>query len=288
MVTPDDSVPQKSNGYLYAQSVFFVQFNDVDFYVEDSERESLYFCILTKFFPDVRIDRIFPLGGKTAVLKHVQVNPLNRKSLYLVDKDFDDLLGIALSLPNLVYLDRYCIENYVLEPKAIYRLVVGQKPSLTIARAKKDFDVQSFLQTSIIDLRLLFLLFFLVQKHALGIQGAGQPAARFADDRVRWRISRPKVEQYRTEIEKQLSVIGIDLADEVKNYDTQFELSESEDLVGENVSGKHLVALTLLKIRSIFRTPGVSVDSATFRLAEYCGFEDLESVAHRIAAIIGT
>jgi len=38
MVTPSESFPTKSRAYLYAQSVFHVQFNDVDFYVEDVDK----------------------------------------------------------------------------------------------------------------------------------------------------------------------------------------------------------------------------------------------------------
>src|ERR1035441_10098210 len=92
MLTPEESIPGFSSGYQYAQSVFYVQFNDVDFYVEDAEQENFYFCILKKLFPDVRFENIYPLGGKPHVIAHATNNQAERKSVYLLDKDFDDLL----------------------------------------------------------------------------------------------------------------------------------------------------------------------------------------------------
>ena len=48
MVNLEESVPQKSESYLNAQSVFFVQFNEIEFYFEDEHHEELYFVILKK------------------------------------------------------------------------------------------------------------------------------------------------------------------------------------------------------------------------------------------------
>ncbi len=167
MVDPQQSFPSKSPGYLYAQSVFFTQFNDVDFYVEDEHKESLYFSVLSRLFPGIRIDRIFPLGGKPAVIQHAQALRPGRRSIHILDKDFDDLLGATVVLPTLVYLDRYCLENYILEPLAICRFIVAERPTLTEAKVRTAFDVSKFLSDSISALRSLFLCFFLGTKNII-------------------------------------------------------------------------------------------------------------------------
>jgi hypothetical protein len=178
MVTKDESLPAKSRSYLYAESVFFVQFNEVDFYVEDEDSESLYYAIFSRLFPDIRIERIFPLGGKRAVLEHAQRQDAPN-SIYVLDKDFDDLLGIQLKKSNVFYLERFCIENHVLEPSAIAQFIVSEKPKLTVAKVHKLFDIQGFVAASIVALRLLFFYFFLVQRYGLHLQNTSSPIARF-------------------------------------------------------------------------------------------------------------
>ena len=93
MVTEEESAPQFSDAYRQAESAFFQQFNEVDFYVEDEDQENFYFCILKKLLPEVRFENIFPHKGKARVIKHAVENQLPRKSIYVVDKDFDDVLG---------------------------------------------------------------------------------------------------------------------------------------------------------------------------------------------------
>jgi len=72
MVTLEESIPQYSAGYKQAQSSFYIQFNDVDFYIEDAWQENLYYCILSKLFPKLRIENIHPLCGKENALAHAK------------------------------------------------------------------------------------------------------------------------------------------------------------------------------------------------------------------------
>ena len=130
MIRPEDNVPRKLDGYLFAQAVFYKQFNDASFYVEDAEQENLYVTIVRKVFPHLRIVRVFPLGGKDAVIKHAMLHRRDRSNVYLLDKDFDDLLRLKKATNNLFYLDRYSIENYLAEDDAIVSFVIAQDPSL--------------------------------------------------------------------------------------------------------------------------------------------------------------
>ena len=45
MVTLADSMPTKSDAFLKGIDIFYLQFNDVDFYIEDEEQENFYFEI---------------------------------------------------------------------------------------------------------------------------------------------------------------------------------------------------------------------------------------------------
>ena len=70
MVTLEESIPQFSAGYKQARSTFYVQFNEVDFYIEDAWQENLYHCILSRLFPKLKIENIHPLCGKENAIEH--------------------------------------------------------------------------------------------------------------------------------------------------------------------------------------------------------------------------
>jgi hypothetical protein len=60
--------PELTPAFLAGQDIFYTQFNDVDFYVEDINQENFYFEILKKIFSDIKFGKIFPLGGKQNVI----------------------------------------------------------------------------------------------------------------------------------------------------------------------------------------------------------------------------
>ena len=70
MLSPEENIPGFSDEYKSARNVFYHQFNDVDFYVEDEEQENFYLCILKKLFPDVRLENIYALRGKQNAIRH--------------------------------------------------------------------------------------------------------------------------------------------------------------------------------------------------------------------------
>jgi hypothetical protein len=286
MVDSEQSFPRKSPNYLYAQSVFFTQFNDIDFYIEDEHKESLYFSILSRLFRGVRIDRIFPLGGKKAVIQHAQVPPQGRQSVHILDKDFDDLLGATVAFPTVVYLDRYCLENYILEPLAICRFIVAEKPTLTEAAVKMRFNVEKFLCESIADLRSVFFCFFLVQKHDLQMPNTSQSVARFSHGRDRWRIESTRVKQYERRVVAAVGHKSIDFATERRAYASAFELNRRKRFSGANISGKYLLALLLPRITSLFGVRGTNLDSATYRIAEYCNLAALRKLQEQITKLL--
>jgi hypothetical protein len=81
MVSDEESVPRKGIGYIASQSLFFAQFNDVDFYVEDEGKQNFYFVILSKLFSEISFERIYPLGGKQHLIRHAQQPNEERKSV---------------------------------------------------------------------------------------------------------------------------------------------------------------------------------------------------------------
>ena len=64
-------IPARSTKAKKAKAVFFRRYNDIDIYIEDTERgaEKLYAILFQRAFKDKYIiNRIYPLGGRQKFL----------------------------------------------------------------------------------------------------------------------------------------------------------------------------------------------------------------------------
>jgi hypothetical protein len=80
--------------------------------------------------------------------------------------------------------------------------------------------------------------------------------------------------------------IRLNVLNDTRFYAVDFELRKKR-LVGRNISGKYLLGLLLRRVRTVFDVPGTQLESAAYRLAEYCTFSSLlhfqRSVSHVIS-----
>lgn len=113
-----DGRPAYSEHGLENRPLFFAGCNNVNIYVEDTDKEYVYEQILERLFENgLRFQSIFPLNGKQAVLARCRINgayePDGTPNIYIVDGDFDNLWDEQKeNLPGLIYLTRYNIESY--------------------------------------------------------------------------------------------------------------------------------------------------------------------------------
>lgn len=282
-MSPEESIPSRSSRYLYSQSVFYQQFNEIEFFVEDVDQENLYFLILKRLFPNITLTKIFPLGGKPMMLNHALAHAESRKSIYIADKDFGDVLENTKRLPNLFYLDWFCIENYVLEEEPVLRFVISEKPKLKEATLRKTFGFKPFLAKCMSELHPLFALFLLVQRHNLGIKTTGTGVRKFCEPGT-CTISKQQVKNYEQLIRSVAIAKGVVLRPET------FKKAEA-DLTPpshRNISGKFLLDLLSLRLTKISGIRSVSTDSLLYRLAEYCDFQSLRPLRHRIVTYLSS
>src|SRR6266496_1338660 len=235
-MTPEEPIPTRSEKYLYAQSVFYRQFNEVEFFVEDVDQENLYFAILKRLFPNISIAKIFPLGGKPMVIAHAVAHSQNRRSIYIVDKDFTDLLENTRQLPNLFYLDWFCIENYVLEEEPVVRFVMSEKPKSKEANVRKHLAFAGFLAQSMSALQPLFALFLLVQRHQLGVKTTGTGVRKFCEEGT-GTISKQRINALEQQVRAASIAKGVTLTAEAFNR-ARTNLTPPSH---RNISGKFLL-----------------------------------------------
>jgi hypothetical protein len=286
MTVRDGELPSRSADGLAALDVFYDEFNDVHFYVEDAEQENLYELLLKEAFPGLTITRIFPLGGKEAVIQHARLNPVGSMGPYgahIVDKDFDDLLGTIVPFPHLFYLDRYCIENYLIQSDAVVEIVVESNPRKKRTNIEGELDLQSTTARMLDELRPLFALFYCVQRFQLGLENCGTKPERFCVDATRWRICETALNGYRDEVVAAAARAGIapPLLDPLLDGRiAHVTTADSQCLV----SGKFIGAMLHHYVKSKFSLGTMTLDSFIYRLAKNGDRSALKPVTTRIAA----
>ena len=78
------------------------------------------------------------LLGRAVIAKAKEPRAQDRVSVFIVDKDFDDLLGLVENIDGLYYLQKNCLENYFLDIDALKSVCIEEKPNdLTNDKARR-------------------------------------------------------------------------------------------------------------------------------------------------------
>ena len=155
-----------------AKAAFYRAFNDVDVYVEDHSRETkkLIARLLTRISEEaVRVDTIFPLGPKTAVIAKCRQDQGvgGRPRVYIVDGDIDLCMQMPMqALKRLFRLPRYCIENYLIDENAALQFLANESLDLEEDEIKPLLEFAKWLDDNQQPLRRLFTAYAVC--HMLG------------------------------------------------------------------------------------------------------------------------
>lgn len=276
MISKKQNIPTKSDAYRFAESVFFDQFTKINFFVEDADQENLYYQILSKLFPNIKLKRIFPLGGKSNVIAHIKVHARSKKNIYIVDKDFDDLLGKVFNYPNLFYLEQYSIENYFLDEKAMVELILDEMPKLNRRQICTRLNFKNMYTQSLQDLKYLFSLFLVVQKRAIPIENCGLKCEKFCSTH-RYQVDPAKVICYQTLVISAAVAAGqtLNIRREVaKAY--PFNRNRLS-LYRRHIAGKFILKLFYHWVKKqFFPNHSMTFESFCYRIAKEARFETLE------------
>lgn len=126
---------------------FFAYRNEIDIFTEDKKNDKEFYKALFSRLCNnkISINDITQLGCKANVLKAYdeQDKSSTRKKLFIVDGDLDLIIGTnRKSENNLVVLDSYCIENYIIDEKSALEILyysVGTTDKITLSK-KLNFD----------------------------------------------------------------------------------------------------------------------------------------------------
>jgi hypothetical protein len=279
-------LPTRSQRGLAALDIFYDEFNDVNFYVEDEEQENLYFEVFRKLFKRVRIARIFPLGGKSAVFQHAMSTgnqEIKGFRAYIVDRDFDHFLEKQFVHPNVFYLDRFCIENYVLEPSAIVEVVIENHPKAKRDDVKAKLSLGEQIPSLYNGLKPLFRLFLCSQSLDLGIKNCKSRPEAFCEPKRLWNVNAASVVSYQGELETAAAGNGMNPSEfrsHCDGLDSRIRAASSYQLV----SGKFVAAMVFHYVKSRYILGSMTFDSFVYRLAKNCTLRSMRPITVRVRA----
>jgi hypothetical protein len=281
-------LPARSPNGMAALDIFYSDFNDVSFYVEDEGQENLYEEILKKLFSRLRVAPIFPLGGKAAVLQHATSTSndgIRCFRAYLVDRDFDHLLGKRLEHPNVFYLDRFCIESHLLEASAVVEVVIENHPKRRRAdiAAALSLDVQ--LSSIYGCLRPLFMLFFCAQCLDLGVKNCSLPPEAFCKPRRLWELNDASIVRYERELKTaaQAKLLDPPIVDPQSDVRLSRAARASDYAL---VSGKFVAAMLFHYVKSKYSLGSMTFESFVYRVAKNSALLSMRPLATRVRASV--
>ncbi|MBK9257407.1 MAG: DUF4435 domain-containing protein [Saprospiraceae bacterium] len=287
MITVEQSIPTKSDSFLKGIDIFYTQFNEVNFYIEDEDQENFYHVILQKLFPDIMLSKIFPLRGKKNVIDKSKRHIGDNKKVFIVDKDFDDLLGKKIIQSNLFYLNEYSIENYLIDKNAFHEYVIEEKPRIKRKEIPKLLKFENTIIECCKTFCELTILHLLVQHKNLGIQNTALPPEKFIQLNNVIRIKQVELDNYKVEIETRLKSLDkrMTLKAQIKKIRKLFNIGSSKDILA-HIPGKYLVKYFKCIIEHLFSLASRNIDSFNFRLARSNNFIKLNYLTKRISEYI--
>lgn len=283
---------ERRAGGLYASSVFFEHLNDIDIYVEDTAEgyQKIFAILLSRAMSsNISLDRVFPLGSRVNVVaaaKEELSNPSERRAAYIVDGDLYLLCGEFEELPsNVIRLDRYCIENFLIDIGAILKILDAECHSMDYSKIMEELDYAGWIERSLVGLKPLFIAFAAAHGLRSGIQNvsAGSKSVCANSDAE---VSCDKAIGFRNEIIASLENLhGRDVVRQAI-LDVESKVDAALCFLSTYVSAKDfLLPLLFIRMRSIAPSKSNNI-SLKMRLAMECSVEPLTDVVRKVAAAI--
>lgn len=280
--------PELTNSFLSGQDLFYQQFNNVNFYVEDTEQENLYYQILKKLFPNMNFDKIFPLNGKDNVQNAARENITCKDKVYIIDLDFDDILGKKLYLKNLFYLEKYSIENYLCNKESVWELIREKNPKL------KDSDINAIVDFNILKsqwkpaFEKLNALFLIINKYSLPDSYYGIECNRdYLIENDELSLKGSFISTYYKSVENSFINTHSSLDFRTAFRDSICNFNSLEKIIVAT-PGKYILNLLKHQLRKQKLIDECELESFTYKLSKASSFESLFPIRDKIVVFINS
>lgn len=226
-------------------------YNDIHVFIEDAGFENLYKEIFRKY--NLAIRKVFSKNGKKSVIEAAH-KCNDKRCVYIIDRDWDDVLEKTYKCRNLLILEKYSIENYLIDYSAFYAIVLAGNPRKEI---DKFFNKQSF--NDIIDevsncLRPLFECYLAMQLSGDSRPNCSRKPGSFKERNESCAPDKRAITSF-------IKEIGIPIPQLVKDY---FE----GDVLRVRGHGKYMLHFVWTGIQKLTALNQLKIDSLMIRLVQ--------------------
>ncbi len=276
------------DGLFYSESallnrvLFYADYNDINIFVEDEYKEYIYENIFQRMFNyKININKIFPMKGKPGVEKAFREygdSYDEKPAIYLVDGDFDLVMDKKMiSSPNYIYLEKYNIESYYIDEKAVLNYMVG-KMKTTQKNASETIEYSKWKDMIYGAMKELFINYMIAQKKFPEEKNVGiSPHVFFCENGY---VNIDKINGYINQLKSRMT-----------DYDAMYDLYKRKFetiLFGDTtrlVCGKYLLASLSKYLRNKANVT-FKEDDFTYFLALFFDIKTLDFVKDRILSVI--
>lgn len=276
------------DGLFYSESallnrvLFYSDYNDINIFVEDEYKEFIYENIFQRMFNyKININKIYPMKGKKGVEKAFREYGHaydGKPAIYLVDGDFDLVMGKEMiSSPNYIYLEKYNIESYYIDEKAVLKYMAG-KMKITQKKVLEKIEYSGWKDMIYDAMKELFINYMIAQEVFPEEKNVGiSPHIYFYKNGY---ANTDKIESYINQLKSRIT--DYDLKYDL--YKRKFEIILSGDIT-KLVSGKYLLASLSNYLREKTKVH-FKEDDFIYFLASFFDIKTLDFVRDRILGII--
>lgn len=166
-------IPTYSEAGIDVLDAFYQDYVAAIFFFEDEHHEVVYERILMRLMPKLRSFQVICLGGKSKVIaKAKEARPDGAKWLFVLDKDFDDLIGNVFVHKDVYYLRAFSLENYLVDLQGIIGLAIEVNSRELTARLANErcAGFQAYMTKLRERLDAINRLFIVARRHRVNIK----------------------------------------------------------------------------------------------------------------------
>ena len=272
-------------------SLFTQHRNSINIYTEDNEKDKKFYVTLLKRLLDgtnVIINDIIPLGSSDDVIKACVTDSDSNPKLYIVDGDIHLMTAPKQSQDNLFVLDRYCIENYVVDAVSFYKVYDDLDYEHTLEDIKRLANFEEIMNDAVIPFMELFHHFAVSQstQNVCVLKDASQFMGRDG------KIERLKIDQEKTSVINNVCEnTGLPKADfnaYLESFKSSFPMTR--DNLIKCVSGKdYLIPYITNSCKyRLSQTIGLKKEGWKYQFVKHCDLAPLNSLKLKILDAVNT
>lgn len=171
-------ISNRTSERIYAESYLDYK-NDIFIFIEDTDansRKIMLELIQRAIDKNIKIDRLHSCGNRKKVLEKFNERNLDRKEIYIIDGDLNMLFENQEFEKGLIILNKYCIENYLLDIEAIHKLLYEEAYNISEEeKLEENFDYINWFNEQNKLLIELFKIYAIEKYNDLGIETVSFP-----------------------------------------------------------------------------------------------------------------